>query len=200
MNVTYVYPEIHSIAVDICDGREQRAGSSEGERASRAARGPLSLSDFMAPRVDRLETTRDFYGNCFPRDYKSFISIVYRTTREKKRDRKRERTFLICVKIVSHEIIVYTFDARRLLRRKSLSHILPYHSFPFTRVLYISLLTPPDVDPVFFLTGESARASGWMQPHLNAHTYIGEMFDFMGHFAELYVDRNWDCSDSTKKC
>lgn len=28
-----------------------------------------------------------------------------------------------------------------------------------------------------------------MQPHLNAHTYIGEMFDFMGHFAELYVGR-----------
>lgn len=37
--------------------------------------------------------------------------------------------------------------------------------------------------------GESARASGWMRPHLNARTYIGEMFNFMGHFAELYVGR-----------
>lgn len=28
-----------------------------------------------------------------------------------------------------------------------------------------------------------------MRPHLNARTYIGEMFNFMGHFAELYADR-----------
>lgn len=48
-------------------------------------------------------------------------------------------------------------------------------------------------------SAKAARASGWMRPHLNARTYIGEMFNFMGHFAELYVGPSQDCPDSTKK-
>lgn len=63
----------------------------------------------------------------------------------------------------------------------------------FLTVLSFSVYIPfnsSNIHPVSFLTlGENARAFGWMQPHLNAHTYIGEMFDFMGHFAELYVGR-----------
>lgn len=109
---------------------------------------------------------------------------------------RREREFLICVKIVPRDRI-RALDPRRRLHRERRERRPPHPDAP--------LLPPfaPRENPAYtnpfsgrppptsatYAVGESARASGWMRPHLNARTYIGEMFNFMGHFAELYVDR-----------
>lgn len=67
------------------------------------------------------------------------------------------------------------------------------HAFPSS-----STIPLPPRESHLFRAGENARASGWMRPHLNARTYIGEMFNFMGHFVELYVGRTGIVQESTK--